>query len=981
MGDSVDQAEEVLWHRRKAVCDAVWPEHSERLRDCIIAAAPYGGPVATLRKADDADGQIGVRGEVLATWTAAGRPIASIIWGGDGSRPPRRLGWTADELMICVLDNGHIQLFTANCELVREIRGSDSIAREGMAWRLATWDDGVAIITRTDLRLHVTSGLGPESEVFQWSADLAQVLSVSPRSSSSRSAVRKPCFCVLPSLTGEAKDVRVLVGTPSGRLLVVDSSGSIEDLDIPGGPVKGGPHEPESPRRAGRAKAIVFDAVGDEHKSYVRFAVSPSGLLVACMDTEGIVKILATDDLRTLMDEVDLGSKTEPSQLCWCANDCIVLVFQSRSKNIVFVVCTEKGDMQNAHRYLPLPREPGDPPPDDYAMPVLIVPEVDGCRILGSWKVEAIERLSESDWRSSPSTAGVLNHSAELCRVWESVSRGEASGEDALRQSALEPLERTLNEAVASCLEAARHEYDPERVREFLEAAAFGQANQVMLGEDPQPLMTRTSSRRLGNKHSDADPLGMVHICRSLRICVQLRKPPLDILLTIAQLDSMGGPGKLAMRLARRNLHLLALRLCEWSGVSSEEKLAVMSEWASVQMRKPPRDGEEDLLAEEERLVNCLHSRLRGLPGACSAVAARASRDGRPGVAVKLLLRERNADVQVLGLTQVLRDCHPDDADEVLRFAIEPACVSRHHDLIHGVVALACRAAAHAGAEEQGPARLGELCRRRGRREQLWVSNRDAAGTLAHELSRVGGPSAARLFYSAFDHKSREFCLLYAEQRLEHAVRSSERMAELVDGLVEPGGLTSPSNRQRGRALSAEQIPDVPSPQPNELCDAAALCLRAAEEQNLLLDRQVQLQERALVESWPGGSLDLVGQTLVGTLQCLTQHERHGEAEGLRHAMGMEDRAFFQLKVKVLIALGSTDELRRTAHAMKTRQVPAVLLKPVVAGFVRYGLDHDAAEFQSVIDQSEKGYGIESGARSVMSYFSGLVKPTDHLAG
>ncbi|XP_005518015.1 PREDICTED: vacuolar protein sorting-associated protein 16 homolog [Pseudopodoces humilis] len=93
----------------------------EDLRDCVVAAAPYGGPIALLRNSRR-DKTPGAR-PLLEIYTSSGLLLASVPW---KSGRLVQLGWTAGEDLLCIQEDGTVLVYS----LLGEFRRHFSMGNE-----------------------------------------------------------------------------------------------------------------------------------------------------------------------------------------------------------------------------------------------------------------------------------------------------------------------------------------------------------------------------------------------------------------------------------------------------------------------------------------------------------------------------------------------------------------------------------------------------------------------------------------------------------------------------------------------------------------------------------------------------------------------------------------------------------------------------------------------------------------------------------
>uniref|UniRef100_A0A803T410 Vacuolar protein sorting-associated protein 16 homolog n=1 Tax=Anolis carolinensis TaxID=28377 RepID=A0A803T410_ANOCA len=82
----------------------------EDLQDCLVAAAPYGGPIALLKNRKEKSPS---SRPPLEIYTASGVLLASILW---KNSPVVHLGWTTSEDLLCVQEDGSVLVYSIFCE-------------------------------------------------------------------------------------------------------------------------------------------------------------------------------------------------------------------------------------------------------------------------------------------------------------------------------------------------------------------------------------------------------------------------------------------------------------------------------------------------------------------------------------------------------------------------------------------------------------------------------------------------------------------------------------------------------------------------------------------------------------------------------------------------------------------------------------------------------------------------------------------------
>uniref|UniRef100_A0A8D1A4K7 Vacuolar protein sorting-associated protein 16 homolog n=1 Tax=Sus scrofa TaxID=9823 RepID=A0A8D1A4K7_PIG len=118
----------------------------EELRDCLVAAAPYGGPIALLRNPWRKEKAASMR-PVLEIYSASGMPLASLMW---KSGPVVSLGWSAEEELLCVQEDGVVLVYGLHGDFRRHFSmGNEVLQNRVLDARIFHTElgSGVAILT------------------------------------------------------------------------------------------------------------------------------------------------------------------------------------------------------------------------------------------------------------------------------------------------------------------------------------------------------------------------------------------------------------------------------------------------------------------------------------------------------------------------------------------------------------------------------------------------------------------------------------------------------------------------------------------------------------------------------------------------------------------------------------------------------------------------------------------------------------------
>ncbi|XP_065748010.1 vacuolar protein sorting-associated protein 16 homolog isoform X2 [Phocoena phocoena] len=118
----------------------------EELRDCLVAAAPYGGPIALLRNPGRKEKPASAR-PVLEIYSASGVPLASLLW---KSGPMVSMGWSAEEELLCVQEDGVVLVYGLHGDFRRHFSmGNEVLQNRVLDARIfhTEFGSGVAILT------------------------------------------------------------------------------------------------------------------------------------------------------------------------------------------------------------------------------------------------------------------------------------------------------------------------------------------------------------------------------------------------------------------------------------------------------------------------------------------------------------------------------------------------------------------------------------------------------------------------------------------------------------------------------------------------------------------------------------------------------------------------------------------------------------------------------------------------------------------
>ncbi|XP_066488126.1 vacuolar protein sorting-associated protein 16 homolog [Tiliqua scincoides] len=114
------------------------------LRDCLVAAAPYGGPIALLKTRKEKSPS---SRPPLEIYSASGVLLASTPW---KNSPAVHLGWTTSEDLLCIQEDGSVLVYSIFCEFKRRFTmGNEVLQNHVLEAKVfhTEFGTGVAILT------------------------------------------------------------------------------------------------------------------------------------------------------------------------------------------------------------------------------------------------------------------------------------------------------------------------------------------------------------------------------------------------------------------------------------------------------------------------------------------------------------------------------------------------------------------------------------------------------------------------------------------------------------------------------------------------------------------------------------------------------------------------------------------------------------------------------------------------------------------
>ncbi|GIY07057.1 vacuolar protein sorting-associated protein 16 homolog [Caerostris extrusa] len=404
-----------IYYRKIELYSMQW-EDQVNLSDFIIAAAPFGGPIALSQDRKKLQKVQFVNKSNIHIFSASGQAISTIKW---NSGPLVQMGWSSSEDLICVLEDGTVLLYdlfgnlTNTFSMGQDVK--DTKVLECRIFNSPKFYTGIAVLTGTFNIFLVNNIKEPRIR------KMASVLGLDAPPSS---------WTVIP----EERNTKVLVAKDANLYMLSKNDGKCTQM---------------FPKFNNAINAITEIAVSCNSQHIALF--SDSGALwmgSVSLEFEIIVHCLILEKYC----EFDTQSKARPQQLVWCGNGAVVGVWQVEVENIMLVIGPEK-DFMN----------------DIFYTPIHLVPEIDGVRIIGNSTHELLQKVPEAV--TDVFRIGSLSPSAILLEASNEFRRRSHKADEYIRMIREK---NELDEAVQCCLKAAGHEFLPSTQKMLLRAASFG---------------------------------------------------------------------------------------------------------------------------------------------------------------------------------------------------------------------------------------------------------------------------------------------------------------------------------------------------------------------------------------------------------------------------------------------------------------------------------------------------------------------------
>ncbi|SCP03681.1 vacuolar protein sorting-associated protein 16, putative [Plasmodium malariae] len=356
--------------------------------------------------------------------------------------------------------------------------------------------------------------------------------------------------------------------------------------------------------------------------AYINMCISKSGTILAFLSDNGIIRIYLTNNLNNCIEESVLDSKKSIKQIVWCGDDCLavytpMITPSNYIQHMLFI-----GGPKN--QWIPY----------QYRHDLYLIGDIYGVKIVSKENCEYISRIRKSTFNIF--SIGSCTPSAMLYYSYEKYRNGNICLEDEIRA-----FNNNLNIAIEECLNAATHEYNESIIKLLLQTSLFGK-NFMKVNYDCKKFLLT---------------------CLYLRICMNVRKPPLDIFITASELQYITIP-TFVLYIAKRKEYFLAYRICEYAGIRSDN---ILIEWCKEKIEK-------SIELTDEQLCRAITDKIGNKKNIdYSYIAFVAAKCLRPQLATIIIQYEENRKKQIDMLLKLAN----------YSLSIEKAILSKDMELVY----------------------------------------------------------------------------------------------------------------------------------------------------------------------------------------------------------------------------------------------------------------------------------------------------------
>ncbi|KFB37904.1 AGAP000529-PA-like protein [Anopheles sinensis] len=334
-------------------------------------------------------------------------------------------------------------------------------------------------------------------------------------------------------------------------------------------------------------------AMKSEFKSIALMSVSFDHQHVAMLTNTGCVW-MGSSDLKQKYGEFATGRQDKPIHLAWCIDG----TTQVESQAVIVAYMT----------LILIIGTTGESSVYTYDSPMTLIPEMDCVRVLTSSCHELIQKVP-----LSTSKIFGINISEPASFLFEAHRKFQERSHQSDEYLCL--IQGKLSAAVADCVEAAGHEFDPNTQKSLIRAAYFGKS-----------FIT------------DYNCTEYIRMCKTLKVLNVLRDRNVAIPITIQQFNHLQ-PVVILDRLVFRKHYSLSIHTAKYLRL---QETRILEHWA---FQKIALDKNEDEVA---RKIEAKFSSADLLePMSFANVAEKAQQLGKTKLAITLLEREKKKKLQV----------------------------------------------------------------------------------------------------------------------------------------------------------------------------------------------------------------------------------------------------------------------------------------------------------------------------------------------
>ncbi|XP_054707259.1 vacuolar protein sorting-associated protein 16 homolog [Uloborus diversus] len=323
-----------IYYRKIELYSMQWVDQVN-LSDCIIVAAPFGGPIAVQQDARKLQKTQFANKSNIYIFSASGQAISTVKW-NSGPIAPCGLGWSSSEDLVCVLEDGNVILY----DMYGNIQKTTSMGQD-------VKDTGVL-----ECRIFNNSKFYTGVAVLTGAFNIFLVNNIKePRI---RKMATVPGLSAPPSswaVIAEERNTKVLVAKDANLYLLNQNEDKCTQ---------------------------VFPKFNTQINAIIEMTVSCNNQNIALFSDNGALW-MGSANLETKYCEFDTQAKTRPHQLVWCGNGAVVGFWQVNKENIMIVIGPERDYMN-----------------DIFYSPIHLVPEIDGVRIIGNSTHELLQKVPDA---------------------------------------------------------------------------------------------------------------------------------------------------------------------------------------------------------------------------------------------------------------------------------------------------------------------------------------------------------------------------------------------------------------------------------------------------------------------------------------------------------------------------------------------------------------------------------------------------------